>query len=191
MELGQVLTQQYVMNAGEARSVLTYLTNGLTPDDLNWQARPGHHSIWHHTWHMFLSHDHHFAYAMETTPVWDQGKWRDRIDLTPMARAFDYAGNAYDGWIPRFVIGDVPDDLVDELKAPSLPAFLQYVDDMIGKTAGVLRNASEAQLTRPIKFYGGNDIPAFTLATGFSHCNRHIGMVEEIVGQIRPGPEAT
>jgi len=185
MELSKFLTRQYAVNVTQTRPLVGYLTNDLTPDELNWQARPRHHSIWHHVWHMFLSHDYHFAYAMGTAAVWEAGNWRERIDLTPMARVFDYPGNAYNGWVPRFVIGDVPDELVDELKAPSLPAYFEYVNDMFAKTTEVLRRASEDQLQGPIKFYDGNEIPAFVLATGFSHCDRHLGMIEEVRGLIR------
>jgi hypothetical protein len=122
---------------------------------------------------------------MEATSIWEKGNWRERIDLMSMARVFDYPGNALNGWVPRFVIGDVPDELVDELKAPSLPAFLEYVDDMIAKTTGVLQGASEDRLKRRIKFYDGSEIPAFTLATGLSHCDRHLGMIEEVWSTMR------
>jgi hypothetical protein len=187
LELNTFLARQYAVNAGQTRSLAGYLTGGLTQDELNWQARPKHHSFWHHIWHMFLAHDYHFAYAMEITPVWEAGNWRDRIDLTAMARVFEYPGSALNGWVPRFVIGDVPDELVDELKAPSLPAFLEYVDDMIAKTTDALRSASEERLKRHIKFYDGSEIPAFALATGLSHCDRHLGMIEDVYSLMHLG----
>jgi uncharacterized damage-inducible protein DinB len=187
MELGTFLVRQYRTNAAMTRRMLDAVTSDLTEDELNWQAHPGHHSIWHNVWHMFLSNDYYFAYAMGTRPVWDEGGWQDKIDLTSMARAFDYPGKAADGPVPRFVIADVPDTLVDELKAPSLAAYLEYVDDMLARTSEVLASASEEQLKRRIDFYQSGQIPAHVLATGFSHCDRHIGMIEDIRGLIR-GP---
>lgn len=187
MELGTFLTRQYRYNAGMTRHMLDAVTKDLTEDELNWQAQPGHHSIWHHVWHMFLSNDYYFADAMQTAPVWEAGNWRERIDLTSMARVFDYPGNAEDGPVPRFVIADVPDSLVDELKAPSLPAYLEYVDDMLAKTADVLSNATEEQLKRRVDFYEFGQLPAHVMATGFAHSSRHIGMIEDVRGLIR-GP---
>jgi len=169
------------------RHGLDQVTKDLTDDELNWQAGPGHHSIWHHVWHMFLSNDHYFAYAMGTRPVWEEGNWQERIDLTPMARVFDYPGNAAGGPVPRFVIADVPDSLVDELRAPSLAAYLEYVDDMLARTTDVLSGATEEQLKRRVDFYEYGRVPAHVMATGFAHCSRHIGMIEDVRGLIR-GP---
>jgi hypothetical protein len=187
MDLATFLVRQYSVNIGMTRRMLDQVTSDLTQDELNWQARPGHHSIWHHVWHMFLSNDYYFAYAMQTVPVWEASNWRERIDLTPMARVFDYPGNASNGPVPRFVIADVPDELVDELQAPALPAYLAYVDELIATTTDVLRTASEDQLKRRIQFYEQGEIPAFVLATGLSHSDRHLGMIEDVRGLMR-GP---
>jgi hypothetical protein len=188
VDLRTFLVRQYRYNAAFHRHMLDQVTGDLTPDELNWQARPGHHSIWHNVWHVFLSNDYYFADAMQVPAVWDAGNWRERIDLTPMARAFDYPGNAAGGPVPRFVIADVPDELVDELKAPSLAAYLEYVDAMLARTTEVLEGASEEQLKRRVQNY---DIvppaPAHVVATGFSHVARHIGMIEDIRGLMR-GP---
>ena len=188
MELRTLLVRQYRYNAALHRHMLDAVTSDLTPDELNWQARAGHHSIWHHVWHMFLSNDYYFANAMGTRPVWEEGDWRERIDLAPMARAFDYPGNAAGGPVPRFVIADVPDDLVDELKALPLKDYLAYVDDLIARTTEVLENATEEQLKRRVQNYDHiPPVPAHVVATGFSHVARHIGMIEDIRGLIR-GP---
>jgi hypothetical protein len=168
------------------RYVLDALTGDLSENELNWQANPGHHSIWHNVWHMFLSLDYHFANAMQTVPVWESGNWRERIDLTPMARAFEFPEKAYGGPVPRFVIADVPDDLVDELKAPPLASYLAYVDDLFAKTTEALENATEEQLERRIQVYGP-PVPAYVPATDLHHCSRHLGQVEDIRALIR-GP---
>lgn len=187
MDLRVFLVRQYRYNAASTRHMLDAVTSDLTEDELNWQARPGHHSIWHHVWHMFLSNDYYFADAMGSRPVWEEGNWQQRIDLTPMARAFDYPGNAAGGPVPRFVIADVPDSLVDELQAPPLDAYLAYVDDMLARTTETLSNATEEQLKRRVQNYDLPAVPAHVVATGFSHCSRHIGMIEDIRGLIR-GP---
>lgn len=77
------------------------LTEDLTQDELNWQARPGNQSIWHNVWHMFLSNDYYSSAALQLPPVWEEGNWPDRLDLSPMRRAFDYPGTALDGEVPR------------------------------------------------------------------------------------------
>jgi hypothetical protein len=163
------------------------LTDDLSEDELNWQARPGHHSIWHHIWHMFLSNDFYSADALKMTPIWEEGNWRDRLNVRNMARAFDYSGNALDGAVPRFVIADVPDDLVDELKAIPLASYLEYVDDLLAKTTERVQAASEEQLLARIPWYFGRTRPAYEQIVGFAHCYRHIGMMEDIRGLIR-GP---
>lgn len=187
MELRRFLVRHYRYNAAVTRHMIDTVTSDLTEAELNWQAGPGHHSIWHNVWHMFLSNDFYFADAMETRPVWEGGNWQERIDLTPMARAFDYPGNAAGGPVPRFVIADVPDSLVDELKAPSLPDYLAYVDDLLAKTTDTLENVTEEQLKRRVQNYDLPAVPAHVIATSFRHCDRHIGMIEDIRGLIR-GP---
>jgi hypothetical protein len=187
MDLGAFIVRQYRYNAALHRHMLDQVTADLTPEELDWQARPGHHSIWHNVWHMFLSNDYYFADAMQVPAVWDAGNWAQRIDLAPMARVFDYPGNAAGGPCPRFVIADVPDDLVDELKAPPLHQYLAYVDDLLARTTEVLEGATEEQLKRRIQNYDLPPVPAHAVVTGFSHVARHIGMIEDIRGLMR-GP---
>jgi hypothetical protein len=136
---------------------------------------------------MFLSNDYYFADAMGSQPVWEAGKWQERIDLTPMARVFDYPGNAAGGPVPRFVIADVPDDIVDELKAPPLGDYLAYVDDLLARSTETLSNATEEQLKRKVQNYDLPPVPAHVIATDFGHRSRHLGMIEDVRGLIR-GP---
>jgi hypothetical protein len=185
MDFHELLRRQYRRDSLMVRHMIGVLTDDLTEDELNWQANPGHHSIWHHIWHMFLSNDYYAADALQLPSVWDEGKWADRLDLAPMSRAFDYPGNAEDGPCPRFVIADVPDDLVDELKAIPLPAFLSYVDDLHEKTAERLANASPDRLLERVERYG-YQWPVYG-GLSFSHAYRHIGMIEDLRGLIR-GP---
>ena len=188
MDLRDHLVRNYKWDILVTRHMLDQVLGDLTEDELNWQPRPGHHSIWHNLWHMFLSNDYYFAHAMETPPVWEEGRWRERIDLSTMARAFECEGNALDGAVPRFVIADVPDSLVDELKAAPVGQYLAYVDDMLAKTTDHLAAASEQQLLRRVPWYG-RDIIAYRQATAFGHVSRHIGMIEDLKGLIR-GPGA-
>ena len=187
MDLATFLGRQYRYDIAFHRYMLDAVLFGLTVDELNWQAGQGHHSIWHHVWHMFLSKDYYFAGALGTPPVWEEGHWADRFDQSPMARAFDYPSNAEGGVVPRFVIADVPDSLVDELKALPLATFLGYVDAMFASTTVSLGAASEEQLKRPFDLYGITTVPTFVAALGFSHIARHIGMIEDLRGLIR-GP---
>jgi hypothetical protein len=188
MDLKTFLLRQYRHNAGLTRHMIGVLSDDLSQDQLNWQARPGHHSIWHHIWHMFLSNDYYFADAMQTPPVWEAHNWAQRIDLTPMARVFDFPGNAAGGPCPRFVIADVPDSLVDELRAPALASYLEYVDDFLATSTETLETATEDQLKRKVQNYGLPPSPAHAVATGFHHCARHIGMIEDVRGlMLGPG----
>jgi len=189
MDVKELLLKQYRWDAGMARHMIGVLTDDLTVDELNWQARPGHHSVWHHVWHMFLSNDYYAADALHLPPVWEEGNWRERLDLSMMARAFDYTGNAKDGAVPRFVIVDVPDSLVDELKAIPLASYLAYVDDLSAKTTARLEAATVKQLTERTPWYGRHR-PAYDRVVSFGHVYRHIGMIEDLRGLIRgPGPE--
>jgi DinB superfamily len=167
------------------RHLVGQLTDDLREDELNWQAHPGHHSIWHNIWHMFLSNDYYASDALQKPPVWEEGKWHERLDLTSMSRAFDYPGNASDGPCPRFVIADVPDELVDELKAIPLQSFLGYVDELHERTLERLKEASEERLLEKVERYGFR-WPVYG-GVGFSHAFRHIGMIEDLRGLIR-GP---
>jgi hypothetical protein len=189
VDVKTLLINQYRWGAATARNMVDVLTGDLSEDELNWQARPGHHSIWHNIWHTFLSDDYYGAAALDMPAVWDEGGWRDRIDLNNMARVFDYpgrgVGNGEESVVPRFVIFDVPDSLVDELKAPPLDQYLAYVDDLHAKTAERMRSCSEEQLLRKVQSYG-RTVPAFALLT-FGHTSRHIGMMEDIKGLLR-GP---
>jgi hypothetical protein len=134
---------------------------------------------------MFLSNDYYSADALQRPPVWEEGKWQERLDLTPMSRAFDYPGNASDGPCPRFLIADVPDELVDELKAIPLQSFLAYVDELHEKTPAKLRETSEERLLERVERYG-YQWPVYG-GVGFAHAYRHIGMIEDVRGLIR-GP---
>jgi hypothetical protein len=134
---------------------------------------------------MFLSNDFYASDAAQLPSVWDEGKWAERLDLSNMKRAFDYPGNAEDGPCPRFVIADVPDELVDELKAIPLPSFLAYVDDLHERTAERLANVTPERLLDRVERYGYK-WPVYN-GFGFSHSFRHIGMIEDLRGLIR-GP---
>ena len=192
MDVKTLLINQYRWGGAVARHMVDVLTSDLTEDELNWQARPGHHSMWHHIWHMFLSNDYYAADALQMPAVWEEGNWRERIDLSKMSRVFDYPGkgmgNGEESVVPRFVIFDVPDSLVDELKAPPLDQYLAYVDDLLAKTTQRLVAASEENLTRKTPSYG-RLVPAFTRVVEFGHVFRHIGMMEDLRGLIR-GPGA-
>lgn len=188
MDFKELLLRQYREDAGMVRHMLGVLTGDLSEAELNWQAAPGHHSIWHHVWHMFLSNDYYCAGALGMPSVWEERNWRARIDLTLMARAFDYPGNALDGLVPRFVIADVPDSLVDELKAPPLEQYMAYVDDLLATTTARIAAASEAQLSDHFQLYDRRP-RVLDRVTDFAHVYRHIGMMEDIRGLIR-GPGA-
>jgi hypothetical protein len=90
--------------------------------------------------------------------------------------------------VPRFVIADVPDSLVDELKAAPLASYLAYVDDMNAKTTATLEDAPPERLLERVEWYGRR-APAYYVATDFGHVFRHIGMMEDLRGLIR-GPGA-
>jgi DinB superfamily len=186
VELNDFLAPQYRANAQLHRRMLTAVIHDLTPDELNWQAGPGHHSIWHHVWHMFLSNDYYFAGCLGTQPVWEAGGWAARLDLGPMAPVFQYPGNAKEGMVPRFSISDVPDELVNDLKALPIDGYLEYVDDMLAQTGRSLGEFSEERLRQKVDLYGVN-VPAYVVATDFSHVARHIGMIEGTRGLPR-GP---
>lgn len=187
MELQDFLVPQYRSNFLFHRQLLDQVTSDLTDDELNWQAMPGHHSVWHHVWHMWLSNDYYFADAFLVPAVWDEGNWAKRLDLSSMARVFDYPGKADGAAVPRFVISDVPDSLVDELKAASLAGYMEYVDHLLERTTQLLSLMTEEQLKRRVDWYGGAPIPAHVAGLGFSHVARHIGMIEDLRGLIR-GP---
>ena len=57
------------------RRMVDTLVGDLTEEELNWQANPGFHSMWHHVWHMFLCIDYYFAGAFGLQSVWEQGDW--------------------------------------------------------------------------------------------------------------------
>jgi hypothetical protein len=190
MDGKRLLINQFRWGAALARHMVDQVTGDLSDDELNWQAQPGHHSIWHNIWHMYLSNDYYAAAALDLPAVWEEGDWRNKIDLTNMSRVFDYpdrgVGNGFESVVPRFVIFDVPDSLVDELKAVPLDQYLAYVDDLTEKTTQRLVSASEEQLTKKVESYG-RMTPAHTQITGFGHVSRHIGMMEDIRGLLR-GP---
>ena len=190
MDVKDLLINQYRWGAAIARDMVDVLTRDLTEEELNWQARPGHHSIWHNLWHMFLSNDYYAAAALDMPAIWDAGNWRERIELSRMASVFAYPdrgmGNGHESVVPRFVIFDVPDDLVDKLKAPPLDQYLAYVDDLSAKTTARLVDTPVDHLTRKVPWYGLS-VPAFSQIVGFGHVSRHIGMMEDVRGLIR-GP---
>lgn len=166
------------------RGYLAALTKDITEAELNWQAGPGAHSLWHHIWHMFLCTDYYVCGAFGVPATWDEGNWHSRIDLTNMARAFDYPGLANE-FIPHFTICDVPDSLVDDLKAVPLDQYYAYVDAMLARCTAMLEKASEQDLAQEIPFVG-RMVPRAQRAS-FGHPYRHIGMMEDIRGLIR-GP---
>ncbi len=192
MDFKELLIKQNRWEAGLTLHMVHQLTDDLSEDELNWQAGSGHHSIWHNIWHMYLSNDYYSAEAFEMPAVWDAHNWRDRIDLAPMARAFDYpdkgTGVGIESACPRFVIFDVPDTLVDDLKAPPLAQYMAYVDDLLATTAARLDAIPPEKLLERVPWYG-MQAPRWSAGLGFGHVSRHIGMMEVIRGQLR-GPGA-
>lgn len=182
-QLKAYVLQQWQRDAERVRQYVDTLAGDLTEAELNWQAGPGLHSMWHHIWHMFLVLDHYFTGAFGIPSVWEGGKWSTRIDLASMAKAFTYPGLANE-FIPRFTICKVPDSLVDELRAPPLKQYLAYVDDMFARCTAVLERASEPELAREIRV-NGKPMTAVQRATDFAHPYRHIGMMEDLRGLIR------
>jgi DinB superfamily len=171
---GSQLTRRWVEN----------ILVDLTDDELNWQSAPGIHSIWHHVWHMYLGLDYLVAHAFEVEPAWEEDDWRSRIDLTSMEPAFEYEGIVF-GYAPRFSICEVPDQLVDGLKAPRLADFMAYVDSMLERCTGLIEAASDADLCVPYSSYGRSTPRVYSL--GLNRLCRHLGMMESVKGQMR-GP---
>jgi len=178
-QLKAYVLQQWQTDVERVRQYVDALAQDLTEAELNWQAGPGLHSMWHHIWHMFLVFDHYFAGAFGIRPAWEEGNWRSRIDLASMAKAFTQEGLANE-FIPRFTICRVPDSLVDELRAVPLKQYLAYVDDMFARCTVLLERASERDLAREITVSGKP-----RRATDFAHLYRHIGMMEDLRGLIR------
>lgn len=187
VDLATFLLRQYRFNSAFHRRMLDDVLADIGNEELNWQPGPGHHSIWHNLWHMFLSNDYYFADAFETSPVWESGGWAQRLDLGSMARAFEMTGNAAGGPVPRFVIADVPDSLVDDLRSIPPGAYFEYVDSMLETTATTLASLDEDRLKRPMERYGLIRGPAHVHGLSFSHVARHIGMIEGLKGLLR-GP---
>ena len=185
LDLKAYVVQQWRRETQRVRQHVDALVGDLTAAELNWQAGPGLHSMWHHVWHMFLVLDHYFAGSFGIRPVWEEGGWRSRIGLASMARVFTQAGLANE-FVPRFSICDVPDSLVDDLKALPLKQYLAYADDMLAKSSQVLERASENDLARVITARG-KPVTVVECATDFAHAYRHIGMMEDLRGLIR-GP---
>src|SRR3972149_10439778 len=104
MDVKDLLINQYRWGAAIARDMVDVLTRDLTEEELNWQARPGHHSIWHNLWHMFFSNDYYAAAALDMPAIWDAGNWRERIELSRMASVFAYPdrgmGNGHESVVP-------------------------------------------------------------------------------------------
>jgi hypothetical protein len=182
--LKQYVLGQWGQESQFTRRMVGNLTADLSPAELNWQSGPGIHSLWHHVWHMYLGLDYYVAHAFGITPAWEDGGWQTRIDLSSMQRAFDYPGLAF-GYCPRFTIADVPDELVDELKAPEFGNFMAYVDSMLQRTGTILTDATETELFTPFFAYGRWS-PRLSSAR-FGHISRHIGMMESVRGLLR-GP---
>ena len=179
LQLKSYVLQQWQRDVERVRQYVDTLAGDLTEAELNWQAGPGLHSMWHHIWHMFLVLDHYFTGAFGIRSVWEEGRWRSRIDLASMEKAFAFSGLANE-FIPRFTICRVPDSLVDELRAVPLKQYLAYVDDMFARCTVLLERASERDLAREITVSGKP-----RRATDFAHMYRHIGMMEDLRGLIR------
>lgn len=194
MDFKELLVKQERWESAMVLRMVRQLTDDLSEDELNWQAGPGHHSIWHNIWHMFLSNDYYAAEAWGLPAVWDQGNWRDRINLAPMARVFDYPGKGMglgvESACPRFVIFDVPDSLVDELRAPPLEQYMAYVDDLLATTAVRLAQTPPEMLLERVPWYG-LQAPRYSAALGYGHVYRHIGMMEDVRGLMRGPGEGT
>lgn len=123
--------------------------------------------MWHHVWNMFLTHDYYQAGAFQLLAVWDAGNWRSRIELSSMEKAFTYPGLANE-FVPRFTICDVPDELVDELKAAPLGQLLFYVDEMLANWESVLAAASDEELCRQLLSPGGRPTTVARRAVSFA-----------------------
>jgi hypothetical protein len=188
-DLKDFVVHRHDTYAARTRRLVDQILNGLGQDDIDWQAQPGHHSIWHHLWHMFTTHDHFFGGAFGVPTTWEQGGWKSRIDLSRTAKVFTHQGF---GWeiIPRWTICDVPDSLVDELKSPPLDQYFAYVDDLFTKQAQAVRSATASDLTRDFVL-GGNTRTVGDQVTDFGHVFRHVGMMEDVKGLIKGAGKGT
>jgi hypothetical protein len=192
VEFKEFVMLQWRTDVERTRRYLSRVTGDLTRDELDWQARPGHHSIWHHVWHMFLVFDYYFSNGFEVETVWESEDWASKMDLSGMPDVFAYSGFAEGvpgNFLPRFTICEVPDDLVDDLKAPQFDQFLEYVHDVFDKCTAVLERAPESQLSKSM-VVGGKPTQQMVVEYGiaFAHIYRHLGMIEDTKGLMRrPG----
>lgn len=63
------------------QEVVYEAVEGLTPEQLSWQVKPGANSIAWLVWHLTRVQDDHVAEVAGIDQVWVAGGWKDRFDL--------------------------------------------------------------------------------------------------------------
>ncbi len=159
----------------EYLTVLHRLLDGLTPEELRWQASPTSNHITWIVWHMARGEDTGIARAGDLNSVWVDGDWASRLG---------FGGGADDtggGWTI---------DQVVAMPEVSIELLLEYFSEVRERTMAELEKSTDVDMAtvyRPPSWWrAGRE---FTGAWIWGHTiveeSRHLGEIAFIRGMQR------
>jgi uncharacterized damage-inducible protein DinB len=130
MEARDVYLELY----GRLPGLVRHAVEGLTPEQLAAQPKPGANSVGWLVWHLTRVQDHHVAEVLAQPQIWESGDWAGRFgDVDPDPQNHGYGHTAAQ---------------VAGVRPESTDALLGYFDAVHARTEAYLRGLSGDDLDR-------------------------------------------
>lgn len=153
---------------------LIQAVEGLTPEQLHFKPAPTVNHIAFTLWHYVRTEDNCVRFVFRRQPtIWMEGGWDKRFGLDSKAQGT--------GWTPQ---------QAEQVRLPSVSAFLEYARLVFKETEDFVAQVSEADLERKVlvKPLGEHPLHLFLGTTLLTHGYSHLGEIWLLKGlQGLPG----
>jgi hypothetical protein len=146
------------------------LVDGLDPDELTYQPRPGANTIGWQVWHLTRGTDAQVADLDDTSQLWTTGGFAERLGFDP-----DPGDTGY---------GHTPEQAA-AVRIDQMDLMLGYLDEVIARSVARLRRLSDEDLDRVVD---RNWEPPVTEGVRWvsiiGDCLQHIGQANYVKGML-------
>jgi hypothetical protein len=153
------------------RSGVHRLVDGLDPDELAYQPRPGANTIAWQVWHLTRGTDAQVAALDDTTQLWISGGFAERLGFTPDPNDTGHGHTA---------------EQAAAVRIDQMDLMLGYHDEVIARSVARLQRLSEKDLDRVVD--RNYEPPVTEGVRWFSiigDCLQHLGMAKYVRGMLK------
>jgi hypothetical protein len=152
------------------RSAVHRLVDGLDPDELTYQPRPGANTIGWQVWHLTRGTDAQVAHLDDTSQLWTTGGFAERLGFDPDPNDTGY--------------GQTPEEAA-AVRIDQMDLMLGYLDEVIARSVARLQRLSDEDLDRVVD---RNWQPPVTEGVRWvsiiGDCLQHIGQANYVKGML-------